>query len=98
MQATHCALGAAGGLYDAFHGRPADRVQLHRVDRVIPPVVVRLGALRGLIYRSDKGRRGEPRNYIHFLRDPPLLVSNPRGDQLYVVGGSYRVTAHGIEG
>lgn len=88
----------AAGLFEDFHGHAADDVEVRRVSRVIPPVVVRLGALRGLIYRTDKGRRGRDRNFIHFLHDPPLLVANPEGDQLYVVGGSYRVTSRGIEG
>jgi hypothetical protein len=59
---------------------------------------VELGQLAGLIYRSDKGQPGLPRTYIHFMQDPPWLVSNIEGTQLYIVGGSYRVTRRGIEG
>jgi hypothetical protein len=66
--------------------------------RLIPPVVVQLGELLGLIYRADKARAGGPRAYIHIMRDPPRLVSNVEGTQIYVVGGSYRVTGRGIEG
>jgi len=66
--------------------------------RVIPPIVLELGELVGLIYRSDKGRPGWQRTYIHFLEDPPWLASNVEGTQLYIVGGSYRVTRRGIEG
>lgn len=69
-----------------------------RQSRVIPPVVVDLGELVGLIYRSDKGQPGRPQKYIHFMEKPPRLVSNVEGRQLYVVGGSYRVTSRGIEG
>ncbi len=64
----------------------------------IPPVVVELGQLVGLIYRSDKGKPGYPSMYIHFLENPPRLVSNVAGTQLYLVGGSYQVTSRGIEG
>jgi hypothetical protein len=32
------------------------------------------------------------------MEDRPRLVSNVAGTQLYVVGGSYRVTRRGIEG
>jgi hypothetical protein len=64
----------------------------------MPPVVVRLGELAGLIYSSDKWQHGQPRMYIHRLTTRPLLVSDVRGRQLYVVGGNYRVTARGIEG
>jgi hypothetical protein len=65
---------------------------------VIPPVVVELGELTGLIYRADKGQPGHRRTYIHFMENPPRLVSNTQGTQLYLVGGSYRVTPLGIEG
>jgi hypothetical protein len=64
----------------------------------MPPVVVQLGDLVGLIYRSDKWQRGEPRTYIHVMQTPPRLVSDVAGQQLYLVGGSYRVTPEGIEG
>lgn len=68
-----------------------------RHQRVIPPVVVHLGHLVGLIYRADRGT-GVPAAYIHFMADPPHLVANPEGDQLYIIGGRYRVTSRGIEG
>jgi hypothetical protein len=32
------------------------------------------------------------------MEDPPRLVTDTAGTQLYVVGGRYRVTARGIEG
>jgi hypothetical protein len=32
------------------------------------------------------------------MEDPPRLVSNIDGTQLYIVGGSYQVTPRGIEG
>jgi len=86
------------GLYHGFNGfEPAQVVKIHH-PRVIPPVVVELGELVGLIYRSDKGRPGRPRTYIHRMEDPPRLVSNIEGTQLYIVGGSYQITPRGIEG
>lgn len=95
---TSDALRQGMGLYRQFnHFRPA-RVVKVRHARLMPPVVVELGELVGLIYRSDKGQPGRPRAYIHLLQDPPLLVSNSDGTQLYIVGGSYRVTRRGIEG
>jgi hypothetical protein len=66
--------------------------------RVIPRVLVHVGELRGLIYASDRGRRGVKRTYVHFMEHPPILACNPRGDRLYVVGGRYRITRRGIEG
>lgn len=85
-------------LYQAFNAFSPTRVVRVRCQRLIPPMVVELGRLTGLIYRSDKGQPGEPRTYIHFMEAPPRLVSNVEGSQLYIVGGSYRVTAQGIEG
>lgn len=85
-------------LYRAFNRFGPSRVVRISHPRVIPPVVVELGELVGLIYRSDKGQLGRPRTYIHFMANPPRLVCNPEGTQLYVVGGSYRVTQQGIEG
>ncbi len=74
------------------------RVVHVRHHRLIPPVVVQLGQLAGLIYRSDKGRSGRLRTYIHFMETPARLVSNIEGTQLYIVGGNYRVTRRGVEG
>lgn len=88
----------AKGLYQAFNGFEPSRVVKVRHFRVIPPVVVELGELVGVIYRSDKRQAGQPLTYIHRMEDPPRLVSNIEGTQLYVIGGSYRVTPQGIEG
>jgi len=85
-------------LYRAFNGfKPSRVVKVHH-PRVIPPVVVELGELVGLMYRSDKMQRGQARTYIHKMENPPRLVSNIEGTQLYIVGGSYQVTPRGIEG
>jgi hypothetical protein len=64
----------------------------------MPQVLVQIGKLRGLIYSADRGKPGSCRTYIHFMDWPPLLACNSRGDQLYVLGGKYRVTHRGIEG
>jgi hypothetical protein len=85
-------------LYRAFNRFGPSRVMTINHSRMIPPVVVELGELVGLMYRSDKGQPGQPRTYIHRMEDPPRLVSNIEGTQLYIVGGSYQVTPRGIEG
>ena len=85
-------------LYEQFNRFGPSRMLRIRHPRVIPPVVVELGELAGLIYRSDKGRAGQPLTYIHVMQDPPRLVSNIEGTQLYILGGSYHVTQRGIEG
>jgi hypothetical protein len=89
---------AGASLYSRFNRFPPGDYERVQHSRLVPPVVVQLGELAGIIYRSDKWQSGEPRTYIHMLQDPPRLVSNVEGDQLYIVGGSYRVTGRGIEG
>ena len=85
-------------LYRSFNRFGPSRVMTIHHFRIIPPVVIELGELVGLMYRSDKGQPGQPRTYIHRMEDPPRLVSNIEGTQLYIVGGSYQVTPRGIEG
>jgi hypothetical protein len=91
-------LKAGEDLYRKFNRFEPARLEHVRHPRQIPPVVVELGELAGLIYRSDKWQPGHPRTYIHFMETPPRLVSNVTGTQLYIVGGDYRVTSSGIEG
>jgi hypothetical protein len=88
----------AASLYQTFNGFAPTRMRRVRHSRLMPPVVVQLGQLRGLIYRSDKYKPSEPSTYIHFMETPAVLASNPEGTQLYIVGGHYRVTSRGIEG
>lgn len=85
-------------LFHIFHRFPAPSLIRAPCRRMIPRVLVRLGELRGLIYRSDKGSCGRSRTYVHFMDRPPHLTCDPEGRQLYIVGGRYRVTSRGIEG
>jgi hypothetical protein len=91
-------LDPARQLFERFHSFAPDRNVRHQCRRLIPKVLVNLGELRGLIYRSDREQCGRSRTFIHFMESPPLLASDVRGTQLYIVGGNYRVTARGIEG
>jgi hypothetical protein len=93
-----CEVREAFDLYRAFNQFGPSRVVRLRHRRVMPAVVLELGKLVGLIYRSDKWQAGRPRTFIHFMEEPPRLVSNAAGTQLYVVGGNYRITQRGIEG
>jgi hypothetical protein len=88
----------ATALYRTFNGFAPKQIRKVRHSRLMPPVVVQLGELMGLIYRSDKHKPSQPSTYIHFMEVPPILASNSEGTQLYLVGGNYRVTARGIEG
>ena len=84
-------------LTQRFTRFPAGSIEQVAHARLMPSVVVELGRLAGLVYRSSKWT-GRPRTYIHFMKDPPRLVSDATGRRLFIVGGSYRVTSRGIEG
>ena len=85
-------------LFEQFHSFAPPKTLRRKCPRLLPKVLVNLGELRGLIYRSDKEQCGRPRTFIHFMETPPLLASDPAGKQLYIVGGNYRITSRGIEG
>lgn len=100
---TSCARPLAGlrqacDLFEQFHCFPAGHVIRQSCRRVIPKVLVRVGELRGLIYRSDRGQSGCSRTFVHQLETPAQLACDPAGRQLYILGGNYRVTRRGIEG
>lgn len=97
-EALNGCLRQGAALYRRFHQFDPERTVCVAHYRVMPPVVVQVGDLVGLMYRSDKWQRGRPRTYIHRLTSPPRLVSNVDGTQLYLVGGSYRITPRGVEG
>lgn len=96
-RALNAAVREAAALYRRFTRLPARAVERVPHRRLIPPVVVDLGRLMAVVYRSDKWV-GHPRTYIHRMDDPPRLVSDVDGRRLFVVGGSYRITDRGIEG
>jgi hypothetical protein len=89
---------AARNLFGQFHSFAPPEVIIEPCRRVIPKVLVSLGQLRGLIYKSDKCQRGRPQTYIHFMETPTRLACDPKGKQLYIIGGNYKVTARGIVG
>lgn len=91
-------LAQACALYERFHCFPSRRFVRASCAREIPRVLVGLGELRGLIYRSDRGQCGQPRTFAHFFSHPPQLACDPAGRQLFVLGGHYRVTRRGVEG
>ena len=91
-------LSSSRHLYQSFHGRHPDGAEICTVQRIMPPVVVHLGTLQGLIYRSNKWTPGLDHTFIHFMEDSPRLVCDPSGTQLYILGGSYQITSRGIEG
>jgi len=95
---TDALLSRAQSKFVEIRYRGPDQVARSPCDRIIPRVLVQLGELRGVIYASDRSGDGVKRTYIHFMERPPMLACNAGGDQLYIVGGNYRVTSRGIEG
>jgi len=91
-------LNRACGLFRQFHCFGPTRLLHQPCRRLIPEVLVHLGELRGLIYRSSRQTFGKPQTFIHFLETPAQLTCDVAGRQLYVLGGRYRVTRRGIEG
>ena len=91
-------LARACALYERYHCFPSERLVRRRGPGGIPPVLVGLGELCGVIYRSDRGQCGRPRKFVHFFHEPPQLACDADGSQLFVLGGAYRITRRGIEG
>lgn len=92
------ALNAADSFYSNFHwGRDAKSVLKTQVKQ-IPEVLVSLGELHAIEYKAAKGERGKE-TYRHvFHKEKPIVCCDPRGRDLYIVGGSYHITERGIEG
>ena len=80
----------------SFRSAQPSAWQMARVARLPMP---RVGELRGVIYRTSRVPGEEPKNYVHFFNDKlPVLLTDPSGTRLYIVGGNYRVTKNGIHG
>lgn len=84
--------------YEEFHwGEPSQGGEIVWVPP--PPVaLVSMGPLISVVYEASK--RGELAHWEHdFKRELPVLAYDPMAeDQLYIVGGTYRVTSAGIVG
>ena len=95
--------GHRGGLDNAM--RAFRRFTAHHVGSVevmpqteAPGVVYVLGDLVDVSYEARRG--GKVNTYLHRFKKssrPRLAVSHD-GNQLYILGGGYRVTSHGIVG
>ena len=85
-------------LFRQFHFFPSRQTTRLPQERAIPEVLAHVGELCGLIYRSDRGQRGQPRTFVHFFKLRPQLTSDAHGKQLYILGGNYRITPRGLEG
>lgn len=61
-------------------------------------VLVEIGELLGVPYRTAKGE-GEPvEDWIHWFSEPrPRLAYDPETRDLFILGGRYTVTDRGVE-
>jgi hypothetical protein len=84
---------------DAHWGRP---VQEARTLAVSEPgdneKLIGLGPLLSVVYVTQKGDDDEPVEYEHTFKEsnPPLLAYGSDDGKLYIVGGGYYMTKHGI--
>ena len=91
-------MGKALALSKRWNARSAEFVQVARVPPGTPPVLVLLGELTDVGYRSDKWG-GKRHYYIHKTRNPrPLLCATPDGRRVVILGGGMTVQAAGLVG
>jgi hypothetical protein len=92
-------LGKAKKLFKDFHDFDPRKVIKAKVkNRMVPKVLVVLGRLVDVSYSSDKWHKGKRVNYIHKFKQQPYLACSPGGDQLFIIGGSYKAKQEGIVG
>lgn len=92
--------GSVVNLFAEFHEYLPDTVTVATVGRKsMPSLVMRVGELVELTYRSNKwDKNSRSVDYTHKFGKPlPVLVSDADGN-LYIVGGLYKITADGIVG
>jgi len=92
-------MACACGSQPRFGSPCACHMTRRRFTRIVRLPLKPVGELRGVIYRTRRTPGEAPKNYVHFFQGrSPLLVTNPTGTRLYIMGGHYRVTQRGIEG
>ena len=84
----------AAQLYRAFREEPPRRARSVSLD--VPRAVAVMGPCEFIGYVTTHG--GRTSVYIHEFAagSRPLMAAGPKRNQLILVGGRYRVTAHGI--
>ncbi len=85
-------------LFRKWSGFDAGSIDRRRVPAGTPRVLVKLGDLVAIGYRSDKWG-GKKRDYIHETKRPhPSLFATPDGRRLVILGGAVRVRPEGLVG
>lgn len=76
-------------------GRNPTEALLARIE--IPKTLVPIGRMYAVVYDADKGDGVYPYRHPFEPEAQPLVCVDSSGSQLFVVGGAYTVTPHGIE-
>ena len=98
MSAAGGAVGRAEERFKSFHWGRAPRRRLATTLPPEPRALVELGRLEAVEYATSKVGDG-PSVYRHkFSGRRPRLAVAVDGDQLHVVGGTYKVRPRGIVG
>ena len=80
-----------------WSGRSPRKVRRTSTPEGSPGVLVELGELLEVAYRSDKWSPGKKKDYLHsFNRPRPVLATDAKGRDLYIVGGGFQIKAEGI--
>lgn len=83
--------------YLEVHGKAPTKAS--RVEIPDPPQAVTLiGELIQVNYRTTKNGGPSTEYYHRFKRPRPKLVTDPKGKNLFVVGGKFKISERGIEG
>lgn len=82
--------------YEDFTGHKPSHVDVYGLDDE-DRIGYKMGQVLGIAYKAK--RDGKVDQYFHKFkeRSRPELVSSDDGKQLYIAGGSYKITDHGIE-
>lgn len=79
-----------------WHEFDASGMKRVRAPRSIPKTMVALGELVSVVYRSNK-YDGKHKLYEHETKRPrPVLATDPRGREVFIVGGRMKPTADGL--
>lgn len=77
--------------------KPDKVVQVPGKRKKMPKVLVEIGDLEAVVYRSAKS--GKHERYLHFFDNPsPMLTTTTDGQELFIVGGKAFVDKRGIVG
>lgn len=68
-----------------------------RASITIPKTLIPIGHLYAVVYDADKGDGVYPYRHPFEFEAQPLVCVDSTGSQLFLVGGAYTVTPHGIE-